>query len=245
MRRPRGLGPAPAHDEEAMSTHMLRCSRLMGALVAVMTTAAPAAAQLPVNVQDVLRRIHTTQEFGGGGRGAGAGGRWVDGGAGYTAAERSPGAAIELVRYDTATGRRDIVVTAAQLTPPSLGKPIQFSDYATSADGRRMLFATDGRPTVIRKTAYEYWVLDRMNGEWRKLGLGAQASAPGLEARLPSVEESRNDGLLYAKLSPDGTRAAYVRGNNLFVEDLRTGAATALTSDGSPMIINGTSDWVY
>ena len=36
-----------------------------------------------------------------------------------------------------------------------------------------------------------------------------------------------------------------MRGNNLFVEDLRTGATTALTSDGSPMIINGTSDWVY
>ena len=52
-------------------------------------------------------------------------------------------------------------------------------------------------------------------------------------------------GLLYAKLSPDGSRAAYVRGNNLFVEDLRTGVTTALTSDGSPMIINGTSDWVY
>jgi dipeptidyl-peptidase-4 len=224
---------------------MLRSSRLTGALIAVVMTAAPAAAQLPANVRDVLRRIHTTQEFGGGGRGAGAGVRWVDGGAGYTAAERSPGGAIELVRYDTATGRRDIVFTAAQLTPPSLGKPIQFSDYTTSADGRRMLFATSGRPTMIRKTAYDYWTFDKMSGGWRKLGLGAQASAPGLKARSSSVEESRSDGLLYAKLSPDGTRAAYVRGNNLFVEDLRTGAATALTSDGSPTIINGTSDWVY
>ena len=210
-----------------MTTQTFRGLRLTGALVALLLGAAPAAAQLPANVQDILRRIHTTQEFGAGGRGPGAGGRWVDGGAGYAAAERTADGATELVRYDTATGRRDVLLTAAQLTPPSLGKPLQFSDYAVSAGGRRLLFAAAGRPTMIRKTAYEYWTLDAASGDWRKLGGPA------------------GEGLLYAKLSPDGTRAAYVRANNLFVEDLRTGAATALTRDGSPMIINGASDWVY
>ena len=197
------------------------------AVVILVLCAAPAAAQLSENMQDILRRIHTTQEFGAAGRGAGAGGRWVDDGAGYAAVERTSGGASELVRYDTATGRRDVLMTAAQLTPPALGKPLQVGDYARLADGRRMLFATSGRQTMIRKTAYDYWTLDKTSGEWRKLGGGVEG------------------GLLYAKLSPDGSRAAYVRGNNLFVEDLRTGATTALTSDGSPMIINGTSDWVY
>jgi len=192
-----------------------------------MLWALPAAAQLSANMQDILRRIHTTQEFGAGGRGAGAGGRWVEGGAGYAAVERTPDGAAELVRYDTASGRRDVLMTAAQLTPPALGTPLQINDYAISADGRRMLFATNGRPTMIRKTAYDYWTLDKLSGEWRKLGGGIEG------------------GLLYAKLSPDGSRAAYVRGNNLFVEDLRTGVTAALTRDGSPMIINGTSDWVY
>jgi dipeptidyl-peptidase-4 len=51
--------------------------------------------------------------------------------------------------------------------------------------------------------------------------------------------------VLYAKLSPDGTRAAYVRDNNLYSEDVRSGAILPLTTDGSPMIINATSDWVY
>ena len=134
---------------------------------------------------------------------------------------------MELVRYDNATGRRDVLMTPAQLTPPALGKPLQISDYAVSADGRRLLVATNGRPAMIRKTAYDYWTLDKISGEWRKLG----ATLEG--------------GQLYAKLSPDGSRAAYVSGNNLYVEDLRTGATTALTRDGSPMIINGTSDWVY
>ena len=34
-------------------------------------------------------------------------------------------------------------------------------------------------------------------------------------------------------------------GKNLFVENLRNGGITALTSDGSDSIINGTFDWVY
>ena len=215
------------------------------AAVILVLCAVPAAAQLSANMQDILRRIHTTQEFAAAGRGASAGGRWVEEGAGYAAVERTPDGAAELVRYDTATGRRDVLMTAAQLTPPALGTPLQVSDYAVSADGRRMLFATSGRPAMIRKTAYDYWTLDKDGGEWRKLGGAIAADPPGLKTRPPSGETPHSDGLLYAKLSPDGSRAAYVRGNNLFVEDLRTGSTTALTSDGSPMIINGTSDWVY
>ncbi len=187
--------------------------------------APPAAAQLSQNVQDMLKRIGSG-EFGAG-RGPGAGGRWVDGGRGYTATERNPAGGTDIVRYDTATGARTVVMTAAQLTPPQLGKPMQFTEYAQSADGARMLFAVNGRPTMIRKTAYDYWVLDKAANAWRKLGGDAPA------------------GVLYAKFSPDGSRAAYVRDNNVYVEDLKTGTITPLTRDGSPMIINGTSDWVY
>jgi dienelactone hydrolase len=168
-----------------MSRPTFRRLHVYLAVIGVLAIAEPAAAQLSANMQDILRRIHTTQEFGGGGRGAGAGGRWVEGGAGYTATERTADGGTEVVRYDSATGRRDVLMTTAQLTPPALGKPLQFSDYAISTDGRRMLFATNGRPTMIRKTAYEYWVLDKASGEWRKLG------------------STLEGGLLYAKLSPD------------------------------------------
>src|SRR5262249_29650513 len=53
--------------------------------------------------------------------------------------------------------------------------------------------------------------------------------------------------LMFAKFSPDGRRVAYVRENNLYVEDISTptGAITPLTSDGSATLINGTTDWVY
>src|SRR4029453_7264205 len=51
--------------------------------------------------------------------------------------------------------------------------------------------------------------------------------------------------LMFAKLSPDGTRAAYVQANDLYVEDVGSGRRTRLTTDGSATSINGTSDWVY
>ncbi len=177
-------------------------------------------------MQEMLRRI-AAQEFGGGRGGGRPGGRWVDGGKGYTNSERDQNGNSEIVRYDTATGKREVLLTAAQLTPPQLGRPLRFSDYSSSADGKHILFATNGRRTMIRKTAYDYWALDESDFSWRKLGGNSAA------------------GVLYAKLSPDGTRAAYVRDNNLYVEDIRSGAVKQLASDGTAMIINGTSDWVY
>jgi dipeptidyl-peptidase-4 len=72
-------------------------------------------------------------------------------------------------------------------------------------------------------------VLDRSNGQLRQLG-GSGAK--------PST-------LMFAKFSPDGRRVGYVRENNLYVEDVGSGAITPLTTDGSRTLINGTFDWVY
>lgn len=45
--------------------------------------------------------------------------------------------------------------------------------------------------------------------------------------------------------SPDSTRIAFTRGNDLWVEDLATGREYRLTSDGSELILNGFASWVY
>ena len=94
---------------------------------------------------------------------------------------------------------------------------------------RRLLVFTNTQPVWRLNTRGDYWVLDRASGELRKLG--------GTEAK-PST-------LMFAKFAPDGGRVAYVRENNLYVEDLATGKITALTTDGSRTLINGTFDWVY
>ncbi|MHB8054276.1 MAG: S9 family peptidase [Candidatus Aminicenantales bacterium] len=192
-------------------------------LLAGLPGSRPAAAQVTPRLQDWMRRL-ATPEFS---PARGGGGRWLDGGAGYLTTERNAAGAGEIVRYETSTGKREVWMSASQLTPPELGRLLVVADYALSASGTKMIFAVNPRPTMIRKTAFDYWVLDRTDGSWRKLA----GNAP--------------DGVLYAKLSPDGTRAAYVRENNIYVENVPGGTIRPLTSDGSETIINGTSDWVY
>lgn len=186
-----------------------------------------ASAQLSQNMQNMLQRLSSPEFRQTGGRGGGAVGRWVEEGKGYTVVERIPEGGSEIVRYDAATGKRDVWMSAGQLAPPQLGTPLQFSEYNQTPDGLQMLFAGNPHRIMIRKTAYDYWALDKTDNSWHRLG------------------GNSGSGLLYARLSPDGSRAAYLRENNLYVEDIRSGTVRQLTSDGTPMIINGTSDWVY
>jgi len=105
-----------------------------------------------------------------------------------------------------------------------------------SADGQKLLFAMNSRTVMIRKTASDYWVLDKRDDSWHKLA----GKASG--------------GLLFAKFSPDGRRVAYLGDPhatpgrppkyNLYVEEIATGVLTQLTADASEDIIDGTSDWV-
>jgi len=51
---------------------------------------------------------------------------------------------------------------------------------------------------------------------------------------------------MLATFSPDGSKVAYVRENNIFYYDLATNKEVQVTSDGKMNeIINGAPDWVY
>ncbi|HET7620730.1 MAG TPA: S9 family peptidase [Gemmatimonadaceae bacterium] len=141
--------------------------------------------------------------------------RWLENGAAYTTVENR---GRDIVRYATATGERKVLVSA----------PFGISDYEWSPDGKRVLLFTNTRRVWRYNTRGDYWVLDRATGKLKQLGGDAPESS-----------------LMFAQFSPDGSRVAYVRANNIYVEDLASGKITALTSDGSDTIINGTSDWVY
>ena len=46
--------------------------------------------------------------------------------------------------------------------------------------------------------------------------------------------------------SPDGTKIAYSRANNLFLYDIASKSETQITNDGQKnAVINGITDWVY
>ncbi|MCF8236258.1 MAG: S9 family peptidase [Bacteroidales bacterium] len=53
------------------------------------------------------------------------------------------------------------------------------------------------------------------------------------------------DEEMNATFSPDESKIAFTKNNNLFVIDLESGTETQLTFDGSDLILNGYSSWVY
>ena len=154
--------------------------------------------------------------------------RWMADGTAYTTVETTPTGGTDLVRYDAATGARSVLVASARLVPAGATAPLALRDYAWSTDGSKLLVFTNTVRVWRLPTRGDYWVLELASGRLTKLGGDAPASS-----------------LMFAKFSPDGTRVAYVRANNLYVERLADGHITPLTTSGSATTINGTSDWVY
>jgi dipeptidyl-peptidase-4 len=154
----------------------------------------------------------------------------MDEGRAYTTVEPSAAdpEAKDIVRYDTASGARRVLVPASALVPAPGQKPLTIDDYGWSKDGKRLLLFTNTKKVWRCNTRGDYWVLDLAIGKLSKLGAGGPESS-----------------LMFAKFSPDGGRVAYVRANDVWVEDIASGKVTRLTSDGSATIVNGTSDWVY
>jgi dipeptidyl-peptidase 4 len=156
------------------------------------------------------------------------GGTWLGNGDSYLAIEPSAtGTGSDIVRYQTATGTREIFVAADRLIPTGQKAPLDVEDYGMSPDGHKVLVFTNSKTVWRRNTRGDYWVLDLTSGALRKLGGDAPASS-----------------LMFAKFSPDNSKVGYVRGNNVYVEDLASGKIAQLTQDGSDTVINGTSDWV-
>jgi dipeptidyl-peptidase 4 len=154
---------------------------------------------------------------------------WREGGKAYLTLEPSPGkdGVQDIVRYETETGVRSVLVASAQLTPPGAKAPLPIDGYSISPDERRVLIFTNAQTVWREKTRGDYWVLDLPGGALHKLGGNAPASS-----------------LMFAKFSPDSSKVGYVRANNVYTEDVASGKILQLTNDGSETIINGTSDWV-
>ncbi len=133
----------------------------------------------------------------------------------------------DLVRIDLASGAQEVVVPSEAMIPEGGERPLPVEDFWFTEDETKVLLFTASKRVWRRNTRGDYWVLDVAAREIRKLGADAAPST-----------------LMFAKFSPDGTRVAYVRDNNIYVQDLRGMSVTALTNNGSKSIINGTGDWV-
>lgn len=174
-----------------------------------------------------IDRIFNSDEFDAQGVGAL---RWLKSGDAYAKIEPSTTVkgGRDLVGYDAASGKRTILIAAEKLIPAGANAPLAIQNYEFSADNQKILVYTNSKKVWRLNTRGDYWVLDVAGGKLTKLG-GANAK--------PST-------LMFAKFSPDGTRVGYVRENDLYVENISDGKITRLTANGSPTLINGTSDWV-
>lgn len=133
-----------------------------------------------------------------------------------------------IVKYDLPTFSRSELIQPAQLKPAGSDKAITVRDFAFSRDGRRLLIYTNSKRVWRQDTRGDYWVLDTLAKTLRQIGKDKPASS-----------------LMFAKFSPDASQVAYVSGHNIYVEDVVSGKTSALTTDGTDRIINGTFDWVY
>ena len=188
---------------------------------------APLGAQVPDSVRATIHRIFGTRDFSSQPFGPAA---FIDGGRAYTTVEPSPGVrgAADIVRYETATGARSILVPATALVPAGQTAPLDFDDYSWSADQRKLLLFTNTQRVWRQNTRGDYWVLTLATRKLQKIGGKAPQSS-----------------LMYAKFSPDGERVAYVSRGDLYVERLADGAITRLTTGATATRVNGMTDWVY
>ncbi len=171
--------------------------------------------------------------------------RWLEDGSGYTALETiaeytdvkpardAEGEIIkwpeDIVVYAPETLERSILISAAQLTPAGAEKALSVDDYSWSDDRSRLLIYTNSVKVWRTKSRGDYWLLDVKSGDlWQLGGIDAEAST-----------------LQFAKFSPDATRVAYVRKDNIYVQNLENRSIRQLTNDASETIINGLFDWVY
>ncbi len=154
---------------------------------------------------------------------------WEADGKGYLVLEPSgKGEAQDIVRYDAATGQKTVFVSVDKLMPAGASSPLVVESFDISSDAKKLLLFTNTERVWRSNTRGDYWIVDLASGKLQKLGGKAEAAS-----------------LMFAKFSPDSTRVGYVRGNNIYVENLADAKITPLTTDGTFHLINGTFDWVY
>jgi len=150
---------------------------------------------------------------------------WTKDGKAYTAVEEDASGNTDLYRIDALTGTKQLLVRGADLVRP-VAEVDHDRGLSLFADGSKLLLFTNSARVWRQNTKGTFFVWDVVGRR-----LTPVSTRPGYQQ--------------FAKFSPDGRKVAFVRDNNLYATDLATGAETALTTDGSENVINGTSDWVY
>jgi dipeptidyl-peptidase-4 len=102
---------------------------------------------------------------------------------------------------------------------------IEFNSYSFSSNEEKIILPTESESIYRYSSRSAYYIYDRNSMKIEPLSYGKQ--------RL-------------AQFSPDATKVAFVRDNNIFIKDLISNRENQVTSDGEMnKVINGATDWVY
>lgn len=129
--------------------------------------------------------------------------------------------------YNYKTGKLEKTLFGiADLTMHPDSLPIGLQDYELSDNEDKMLCVTEMESIYRHSYHATYYIYDFKTKTLQPL--------------------SENGKQRLATFSPDATKVAFMRDNNLFIKDLNTGKESQFTNDGLyNHIINGAPDWVY
>jgi dipeptidyl-peptidase 4 len=130
------------------------------------------------------------------------------------------GASQTIDLYDFATQKK----LATLINTKDFRELPPIASYSFSKDEKKILLAANPKPIFRRSFTADYYLYD--------------IDSKNLTTLFGGVQEPT--------LSPDGTKIAYGKDNNLYVYDIATKATEQITTDGQKnTIINGITDWVY
>lgn len=102
------------------------------------------------------------------------------------------------------------------------------SDYSFSANESKLLLATEMESIYRHSRKAHFFLYDLESKE------------------LSPLSDHDKGKVRLAEYSPDGSKVAFVRDNDLYYLDLSDGTETQVTDDGEMnSVINGATDWVY
>ena len=170
---------------------------------------------------------------------------WLDDGTGYTVLEERESdknsqddkakddehgvKGNDIVFYNADGTGRKVLVSYEKLIPKGEKEPLTVESYQWSKDGKWLMVFTNGEQVWRSRSRGDFWLLNLETDSLYQLG------GENIEAKK----------LMFAKFSPDSSKVAYVRENNIYMEKVGSKAVTALTTDGNDTIVNGNFDWVY
>jgi dipeptidyl-peptidase-4 len=122
-------------------------------------------------------------------------------------------------KYDYKTQKKLETIVSSSSSVPF------FTSYTFSDDESKVLLASEMEPIFRRSALGVYQVYD---------------------LKSKKISAVSNAKIQEPTLSPDGSKVAYVKDNNIYVLDIAANTTKQLTLDGEKnKIINGVTDWVY